>query len=128
MSFLRKPDVTSLRRRKQSGANGRKASAAGVRKKSRDRDSVASSASNDAASMGSIDGNTAPQTPTKRLSPPVQKTGYNGSPSVHSAESLDSFDLLNTSLVNSPQQPTKEALEGVLRPSSYREKATINGG
>lgn len=125
MSFLRKPDVTSLKRRKQGGANGRKAT---DRKKSRDRDSMASSNSNDAASMGSVDGITAPQTPTRKLSPAAHRTGYNGSPSMHSAGSLDSIEMLNTSLVNSPQQPSREALEGVLRPSSYREKATINGG
>ncbi|XP_071832703.1 fermitin family homolog 2-like isoform X2 [Apostichopus japonicus] len=128
MSFLRKPIVTSLKHRKQSGANGRKVSGANGRKKSRDRDSMASSNSNDAASMGSMDGIAAPQTPTRRLSPAVQRTGYNGSPSMNSAGSLDSFELLNTSLVNSPAQPSKEAMDGVLRPSSYREKATINGG
>ena len=140
MSFLVKPDNKQTRNNKTR----RPSAALKTKTKDKDRDSMASSNSNEAASTGSLDG-IPPHTPTRRPSP-----GYNRGPigsnastpnsygtngntpmSVYSSGGSnysDSFENLNTSLINSPQQPSKEALEGICRPGSYREKARINQG
>ncbi|XP_041468202.1 fermitin family homolog 2-like isoform X3 [Lytechinus variegatus] len=121
LSFLRKPKKSS----KQNGKS------AGTRKKKErgDRDSMASSNSNEAASIGSMDG-IGPTTPTRRPSPGNYRTpGQNGNPGYSSGSNYSgSIENLNTSLVNSPQRPSGEAFEGLIRPSSYREKASINAG
>lgn len=138
MSFLTKP-VTKPRNNKH-----RRPSAAVKKAKDKDRDSMASSNSNEAASTGSLDG-IPPHTPTRRPSPGYRSGqigsnastpnsyGTNGNTpmSVYSSGGSnysDSFENLNTSLINSPQQPSQEALEGLNRPGSYRDKARINGG
>ncbi|XP_033646750.1 fermitin family homolog 2-like [Asterias rubens] len=130
LSFLKKPDAGALHVKQRS--NGRK-------KKDRDRDSMASSNSNEAASTGSLDG-IPPHTPTRRPSPgfnrmtPNSTPGHNGNTTLYSVHSSgsgnfsDSIENLNMSLMNSPQVPSKEAREGLVKPNNFREKALINCG
>ncbi|XP_071505739.1 fermitin family homolog 2-like [Diadema antillarum] len=122
MSLLRKPEKGFKRNGKNRGS--------GRKKKDRDRDSMASSNSNEAASIGSLDG-IGPSTPTRRPSPGNYRTpmGENGNPAYSSGSNYSgSIENLNTSLVISPQKPSREALEGLIRPSSYKDKAAINAG
>lgn len=125
------PEEFSLLRKSEKGfkRNG-KTRGSGRKKKERgDRDSMASSNSNEAASIGSLDG-IGPTTPTRRPSPGNYRTpGQNGNPGYSSGSNYSgSIENLNTSLVNSPQRPSREAFEGLIRPSSYKEKASINAG
>lgn len=124
LSMLRKPEKGSKQNGKSTGTG------TGRKKKQRgDRDSMASSNSNEAASIGSLDG-IGPATPTRKPSPGNFRTpGQNGNPGYSSGSNYSgSIENLNTSLVNSPQRPSREAFDGLIRPTSYRDKASMNAG
>ncbi|XP_784927.2 fermitin family homolog 2 isoform X2 [Strongylocentrotus purpuratus] len=124
LSMLRKPEKGSKQNGKSTGTG------TGRKKKQRgDRDSMASSNSNEAASIGSLDG-IGPATPTRKPSPGNYRTpGQNGNPGYSSGSNYSgSIENLNTSLVNSPQRPSREAFDGLIRPTSYRDKASMNAG
>ncbi|XP_033125865.1 fermitin family homolog 2-like [Anneissia japonica] len=135
LSFLRRPQEKSL---KPNGRDTQK-----KKRGDRDRDSMASSNSADLASTGSLDGipphsptpynksrsgTTTPGTPGSNSSFP----GHNGTAvsiySTGSSYSDGSCEGLNTSLTNSPQVPSREALDGLVKPKSFRDKAIINKG